>query len=164
MNEVIENTWCWINGRKLTKVISVMLAGVTLCGCASAYKAPEQTYRPAVVTGSGDVYKQAVAALISEGFAVASFDQNLGIISTQRRQMDLTESDADLGSTSFGIQYIKDKRTTEFVTVTLQVKDSQATIRADIEAEYLPNDPVYGKKMVGVSKGTIEKRIASRIH
>lgn len=141
------------------------LVAVALCACNTMYEAPKILSAPRVfsVTGTKEtLYQKAAAALIAEGFAITSSDAGLGIISTHRREMVLTEADVDLGTT-MGIAYIKDKRTTEYVTVTIQVEADKATIRTDIDGEYLPNDAVYGKKMKGVSKGTIEQKIADRM-
>lgn len=68
----------------------------------------------------------------------------------------------DVGTT-WGIAYIKDKRTTTWVTITIHVAEGRATIRSDIDAEYLPNDPAFGKRMKGTSKGTLEQRLAARL-
>ncbi len=76
--------------------------------------------------------------------------------------MALTKLDVDVGST-WGIDYMKDKRTTVFVTMTIEAAKDRAAIRSDIDAEYLPNDPVYGKRMKGVSRGTLEQKIAERM-
>lgn len=108
------------------------------------------------------VYQKAVAALAAEGYAVAAFDPALAVISTQRRPMPLTESDVDVGSTR-GISYVKDERTTVYVTMLIQVNHNRAVIRSNIEAEYRLDDPTKGQLLKGVSKGTVEQRIAVRM-
>ncbi|HEX4263446.1 MAG TPA: hypothetical protein VH597_03830 [Verrucomicrobiae bacterium] len=136
-----------------------------LLGCASADKSPQIQPREVTASVTGDksmVFKKALFALFQDGYSIASSDESSGFISTQRRQMALTPTDVDIGST-MGIDYMKDKRTTVYVTVTIQVRDGSAVIRTGVDAEYLPNDPVYGKHMTGVSRGTIENRIASLI-
>lgn len=147
-----------------TLILSAALAA--LAGCASNYKQPQTANSgPVVISLPGSqelIFKKAVAALLAEGFSIASSDPSLGVISTQRRQMALTKLDVDVGST-WGIDYMKDKRTTVFVTMTIEAAKDRAAIRSDIDAEYLPNDPVYGKRMKGVSRGTLEQKIAERM-
>jgi hypothetical protein len=147
------------------KNISALLLMIFLVGCASAYKPPQISPKPTIVSFSeskDQVFQKVISALLAQGYSIASSDQSLGIVSTQRRQMVLTPADADVGST-MGIDYLKDKRTTCFVTLTVQVEGGRVIIRSDIDAEYLPNDGVYGKRMTGVSRGTIERRLADAI-
>ena len=146
------------------------LAGWTItilffAGCAATYRPPQTQATAVSVTVPGSkakVFRKVVSALLAEGYSIASSDEGVGVISTQRRQMSLTPADVDVGST-MGIDYMKDKRTTTYVTLTIQVSDGRAVIRSDIDAEYLPNNPTYGKRMKGVSRGTLEQRIAARL-
>jgi hypothetical protein len=134
-------------------------------GCSALYREPQATYQPLVINSDltkGDLFAKVVRALIAEGYTPAIADRELGLITSQRREMALGVDDVDLGTT-MGINYVKDNRTTEFVTVTIQISDKSAEIRADIDGEYLPNDPANGKRMKGVSLGTVEKKIADRL-
>lgn len=149
----------------MKNLICIVLAAALLPGCAWNYQQPQSAAKPVVVQVAGtkdQIFQKVMAALLDEGYSIASSDRALGIISTQRRQMTLTPTDADVGST-WGIDYLKDKRTTTFVTVTIRVSDGQAVIRSNIEAEYLPENPTYGKRMTGVSKGTLEAKIAAHL-
>lgn len=136
-----------------------------LLGCSALYREPQATYKPLVIISElskGELFTKAVKALIAEGYTPAVADRELGLITSQRRQMILGVDDVDLGTT-MGLNYVKDNRTVEFITITIQVGDKSVEIRTDIDGEYLPNDPANGKRMKGVSLGTTEKKIAERM-
>ncbi len=149
----------------MKKLFALLITALLVAGCASNYKEPlavASAYTFDVPGNAHELFQKASWALIAEGYAIASADPALGIISTQRRQMPLTTADVDVGST-WGIDYMKDKRTTTYVTATIQTSEGKAVIRTDIDAEYLPNDPTYGKRMKGTSKGTLEQRLGARL-
>lgn len=149
----------------MKRFITLLFTALLAAGCASSYKEPltvASAYTFDVPGSAEEVFKKASSALIAEGYAIASADPTLGILSTQRRQMALTPADVDVGST-WGIDYMKDKRTTTYVTATIQTSAGKAVIRTDIDAEYLPNDPAFGKRMKGASRGTLEQRLAAHL-
>lgn len=133
--------------------------------CSATYKSPEtikQTYTFNFSASKEQIYNAIITAISQEGYVVAYSDRELGIINTGMSRKELTEIDCDCGTT-MGIPYIKDKRTVTDVALNFTIFDNKFEIRTNITGEYLPNDPVYGKKFECVSLGTIEENLYRRI-
>ena len=79
---------------------------------------------------------------------IVSSDKNAGVISTGKRQMNLSENECDCGTT-MGIPYIKDKRTIKNVSIGIVMSENRITIKPTIEGEYLKR-VLQSKKFFGV--------------
>jgi len=138
-----------------------------LFGCAATYKGPLLTYSPKaieVLNKTQDlIFSAALSALAEQGYTITLSDRQSGIISTGSKRLTLTEKDCDCGST-MGLPYIKDNRTTTNLSINITVTNNSFLVKSNIEGEYLPNDPVYGKKFTCISTGTIEDNIISLIN
>lgn len=144
------------------KSFIVLLALLGLSACNTAYKKPVES----VKTYSVKVNNPATAiegirkSLILDGYSIESSSE--AHISTSHRLSDLSVMDADCGTT-MGIDYLKDSRTQEYVSVGVLVEESLITVKTNIYAEYLPGDSMHGKKMNCVSRGLLETRLLEQV-
>lgn len=141
------------------------LAITLLAGCAATYEQPRTLPPTAIfpINGSApEIMKKAKIALVNEGYQITGIDESAGVISTAPRDLRVTPTDADCGTT-MGIDYLKDKRTTTRVSIGVIASDGLATIKATIQGEYKPGDVSQNITLTCVSRGTIEPVIARQI-
>ncbi|MCP4545115.1 MAG: hypothetical protein GY835_01460 [bacterium] len=140
-----------------------ILVLLLLVGCALTYKGPkieQRTYTKEVPFQAEVLHKKITGVLFNQGFAIAS--DSPGMVTTERKIEDLNDKQADCGSTG-GIPYLRDSRTTTWLTISIRYENGRVGIRTIIEGEFMPNDPLGGKKFECVSKGVIERVLFERI-
>ncbi len=152
------------------KKLIVILVTILSFGCGSLHYAPP-TSHPVSVTRPVDATKSELflaskKVLMLDGFQIANADPELGIISTTQKQMKLTVSDVDCGST-MGINYMKDKRTITRVSVLIECNDNSLNVKCNITGEYGKGwgeqSTLQGIDLTCVSKGTMENTLIDKI-
>ena len=126
---------------------------------------PVSVTRPVNATKS-EIFLASKKVLILEGFQIANLDQDLGIISTNPKQMKLTVNDVNCGST-MGINYMKDKRTITKVGVLVECNNNSVNVKCNITGEYGKGwgqqSTLQGIDLTCVSKGTLENTLIEKI-
>ena len=138
---------------------------IFLIGCAATYQLPSRIQRDFTrpINGSKEaIFNAAKQVLILESYMIVSSDKNAGVISTGKRQMNLSENECDCGTT-IGIPYIKDKRTITNVSIGIVVSENRITIKPTIEGEYLKGNVNAGIDLHCVSTGKIEKILFNKV-
>lgn len=146
--------------RKLGVAVALIAAG-----CAATYSPPasRQAEFERTVAGSGEkLFDAAKLALTLGGYQIVSSDRRLGLISTGRRQIDLTDVETDCGTT-LGLPYILDKRTITYVALGVVTAENKLSIKANIEGEYLRSNDVQSIALTCVSSGKIEEALFRKI-
>ncbi|WEJ62180.1 hypothetical protein [Thiomicrorhabdus lithotrophica] len=139
-------------------VVGVVLAG-SLVGCATSYEKPVitgQVYEVAVVD-SDKALQLIKNKLFMRMYALTSDEVS---IRTAHKFSELTPEQADCGTT-MGIDYLKDSRTEEYVSINVMAESGKIKVVTDIYAKYLVGDGLHGKRMKCVSKGLIEREVLS---
>ncbi len=150
---------------KIIKNLLLLTVVAIIASCAAIYKAPQsvqQDFTRDIKASKDEIFNAAKQALILEGYQVVNADKEAGIISTGKKQTNLTEADTDCGTT-MGIPYIKDKRTITTVSIGIVVTTNKITIRPAIEGEYLKGHVNAGIDLHCISKGTIEESLYKKI-
>lgn len=151
------------------KTFAIIMAIITILlitiGCSATYEAPTSS-RPVVSTthhsSVEDITKQSMRVLVSEGYRIDHVDKELGLISTEPRKIKLSPEYANCGTT-MGIDYLKDKRTETEVSISVLIDKRRVEVQANIDGQYKPGDVTQDIRLTCVSKGTLERRILSRI-
>jgi hypothetical protein len=136
-----------------------------LVGCAMTYEQPRtlaQVIRTSVPGTKAEILRISKQVLVAEGFQITSADESAGIISTAPRNLRVTPSEVDCGTT-MGIDYLKDNRTTTRVAFGIIAEDSQVTVKANIEGEYKPGAVDQNITLTCVSRGLLERDMAAKI-
>ncbi len=150
---------------KIIHSLLLLTVVAIIVSCAATYKTPQsiqQDFTRDIKASKDEIFKAAKQALILEGYQIVNSDKDAGVISTGKKQTNLTEADTDCGTT-MGLPYIKDKRTITTVSVGLVITDNKITIRPAIEGEYLKGNVSAGIDLHCVSKGTIEESLYKKI-
>lgn len=144
------------------KKLMIIALIVTITGCttmnfqeAKIESNPQQVYLEAT---KSEIFSATNKIFALEGFQILVIDEKTGIISTSPKLMNLTENDCDCGST-FGLLYIKDKRTRTWLSLNAIIEDGSLVLKANIKGQYLENDLMQGVEMECISTGNyvIEK-------
>jgi len=150
---------------RLSKAVLSLVTITFLIGCAGTYQPPSSIERDFTRTINGSkeaIINAAKQVLILEGYQIVSSDKHAGVISTGKRQMNLTENECDCGTT-MGLPYIKDKRTITNVSIGIVVAENRITIKSTIEGEYLKGDVTQGIDLHCVSTGKIEEALFNKV-
>lgn len=137
---------------------------VVLSGCATSYVEPES----AAAVGSMVNHQESVGQIASKArkhFALSGFgitSDSGELIVTEKRFVRLSENDADCGST-FGLDYLRDKRTHTEVSYTLVNEPGSLTVVANIDGEYRPGSVAQDLTLTCKSKGTLERQLLDSI-
>jgi len=107
-------------------------------------------------------FNAAKRALVTEGYQITSTDEASGIISTAPRDMRMTPSDADCGTT-MGIDYLKDNRTSTRVAIGVVVYSTEMEIKATVQGEYKPGSNTQDITLTCVSHGGLERDMIHKI-
>ena len=147
------------------KKIYVIIGIFFIFGCATTYEAPKST--APLISANHSLSKEELLevsqrVLLLEGYQITHADTKIGVISTAPRNLKLTPSHADCGTT-MGIDYLKDKRTDTDVSINVLVDKTQITIKANIQGEYKPGAVDQNITLSCVSRGVIERDILSKI-
>ena len=154
---------------KIKRFILILITLLSF-GCGAVQYSPP-TIQPVSVTSSvtatkSELFLASKKVLILEGFQIANMDQELGLISTNEKQMKLTTTDVDCGRT-MGIPYIKDKRTITRVSVIIECNDNSINVKCNITGEYGKGwgegSSLSGIDLTCVSKGTIDNILKDKI-
>lgn len=153
----------------MSKRFASLLVGLTVAagvaGCAHDYVAPA---RPAealsapTATAPADTLKRARQVLVAEGFAILSADERSGTLATDMKRVPIGPAEADCGST-WGLDYLTDNRVATRVAYGIVAHEGRVDVRATIEADWLLNDGIYGRKLTCVSRGVLERELLQRI-
>lgn len=147
------------------KYMMIMASALVASGCAMTYQEPATVEQQAMRQIQADqvvIMKSAKRVLTVNGFQITAFDDEAGVISTAPKNMRLAPGDADCGRT-MGIDYLKDKRTTTQVAVSVLVQDGSAQVKASINGEYRPGDVSQDMMLSCVSRGTVEQKLLNDI-
>ena len=150
---------------RLFKAVLSLTIVTFLIGCAATYQLPSSTQRDFTRTINGSkeaIFNAAKQVLVLEGYQIVSSDKHAGVISTGKRQMNLTENECDCGTT-MGLPYIKDKRTITNVSIGIVVSENRITIKPTIEGEYLKGNATQGIDLHCVSTGKIEETLFNKV-
>jgi hypothetical protein len=150
---------------RLIKGLLLLTIITFLIGCAATYKPPSSTQQEFTRTIDGSkkaIFNATKQVLILDGFQIVSSDKEAGVISTGKRQMNLTEHDCDCGTT-MGLPYIKDNRTITNVSIGILASENRITIRPTIEGEYLKGNVSQSIDLHCISTGKIEKRLFNKV-
>lgn len=136
-----------------------------VAGCAATYKRPTTVAKPvtSMVSGSKDaIMKAAKQALVSDGYQITNSDEADGILSTAPRDLHVSLTQADCGTT-MGINYLKDNRTTTRVAYGVIASDGKLTVKANIQGEYRPGAVDQDVTLTCVSSGELERHLIADI-
>lgn len=150
--------------KKLMVIALVITIIITGCATMNFQEAkiesnPQQVYLEAT---KSEIFLATNKIFALEGFKIIVTDEKTGIISTSPKLMDLTENDCDCGST-FGLPYIKDKRTRTWLSLNAIIEDGSLILKANIKGQYLENDLIQGVEMECVSTGNYEAKLIEKI-
>ena len=140
---------------------------IILTGCAATYERPTTAYQPlttSLTASKTEILTAAKLALASEGYQIATVDNEVGILTTSLRDMRLTPLQADCGKT-MGIDYLMDNRTATRVGYGIVAGDGKLTIRAIIEGDYRPGGQHGDQNLMltCISRGGLEKTLIDKI-
>ncbi|MEO6968246.1 MAG: hypothetical protein ABI132_07315 [Rhodanobacteraceae bacterium] len=148
---------------KLT--ILAAASALLLSSCAATYKAPDTTTATtsvAVSASEADILRAAKQALVADGYQLTNSDDSAGVISTAPRDLHVTPSQVNCGTT-MGIDYLKDKRTSTRVAFGIIAADHSLTVKANVQGEYKPGAVDQNITLTCVSRGVLEQDIISKI-
>jgi len=150
----------------MKKMIVFVFVIIAFNGCATMNfneakieNKPQQIY---IEAGKAEIMSATKKVFALEGFQISVIDEEAGIISTAPKLLNLTENDCDCG-TSFGLPYIKDKRTRTWLSLNAIIEDGSLILKANIKGQYLENDLIQGVEMECVSTGNYEAKLIEKI-
>lgn len=113
------------------------------------------------------VWQNAIQTLALAGYLIKISDQQNGIITTEKKTVQLDETQADCGDLG-GFSYIKDKRTVTDIALSIILKNSgqektEVVVNSQIEAVFNTGDTTATKKMPCTSTGVVEQDILKRL-
>jgi hypothetical protein len=152
-------------GDNMKSTMLVAVSAVLLSSCAMTYKAPSvaATSTTVIVKGSkADILQAAKQSLVIDGYQITSSDDSAGVISTAPRDLHVTPSQANCGTT-MGLDYLKDKRTSTRVAFGVVASDGSLTVKANIQGEYKPGAVDQDITLTCVSRGVLEQGVIANI-
>lgn len=150
---------------KNTIKLSMILAAMTLVGCAAAYMPPTTIAQTNITKTDFDktqVMTAAKRALISQGFTITSFDNDAGIISTNLRDYRLRPQVADCGKT-MGLDYLLDNRVNTKLGYGVIVDAGKFEVKANLEGNFKVGDASQDITLTCVSRGNLEQDLTTKI-
>lgn len=136
-----------------------------LIGCAMIYQPQSSTrwdFTRSLDSSEEAIFNAAKEALILEGYMIANSDKHKGVISTEKRQMKLSEIESDCRTTK-GLPYLKDKNSIINVSISIVVSENRITIKPTFEGEYLKGDATADIDWHCVSTGKIEETLFNKV-
>lgn len=148
----------------MCKLFVVIITSM-LVACAATYRqpttvAPQITF--AVSASKSNIYRAAKQVLVSEGFQITSSDESDGIISSAPRNLLVSRTQANCGTT-MGLDYLRDKRTSTRVAFGIIAEDGKLTVKANIEGEYKPSEVSQNITLSCISRGVLERDLSAKI-
>lgn len=147
------------------KLILSISAAIVMAGCAATYTPPISTTPDTSKSIAGsqmDLMRAAKQALIALGYQITNADNEAGVISTAYKDVRLTPTLADCGTT-MGLDYLKDNRTSSKIGYGVIISPNKVTIKANMSATYLPGNDTQSITLTCISKGTLENELLSSI-
>lgn len=149
----------------MKSILFVVTSAVLLSSCAMTYKAPSMVAASTTVSVSGskaDILRAAKQALVIDGYQITNSDDSAGVISTAPRDLHVTPTQANCGTT-MGIDYLKDNRTSTRVAFGVVASDGSLTVKANIQGEYKPGAVDQNITLTCVSRGVLEQGVIADI-
>lgn len=147
---------------------SIILSTILLSNnCAITYKAPmgeninaESNYNQSY----SKILKKAKRTLVLQGYQIAYYDKEEGIITSLYKNYKITPLQANCGKT-MGLNYLKDKRTKTEISFNIIVDKKNIIIKSNIKAEYKPGNYAGDQNitLTCISKGVLEKELLKEI-
>lgn len=142
----------------------IAIACLSLFGCATSYVEPESKEvvkkEQSHNFSDSEIASKAKTYFAINGFQIISNDE--GIMKTAYKFQRMTPLEADCGKT-FGIDYLKDKRTKTEVSYTLINKEGKLLVVSDIKGEYKPGAISQDITLSCSSRGLIESTVIDGI-
>lgn len=142
-----------------------LAAVLLLAACAHTYEPPTVTYKgnqQSLTASKEKILTAAKKVLITEGYQIASIDNEAGTISTALRTVKVKPEQANCGTT-MGLDYLKDHRTVTRLGLGIIADDNSLAINANVEAEYRPHSAQQDITLTCVSRGVIEQALQDKI-
>lgn len=149
----------------MKNILTALVIGVALTGCATTYQAPislNQSASESVTASKAQLFSASQRALAINGEQIMSANADAGVISTAARDFRLTPLLADCGKT-MGLDYLKDNRTSTKVAYNILIADNSLEVRTTLQGDYKVGDAVQNITLTCVSRGVLEQEMVKKI-